>query len=194
LTSAPSSATVGIVPLLRSAVLVALLALLPAPACDKPDDLPRMKDELLASVNGYQARFDELKRRADAIEPRAHALPKDTAAASALHTLGLARTAIDQSLGQLSQVPQMVAAWLSSRDPRSLVQAWLSDQRRELDAVAIEATSELSAVESWTAMAEQRAEAPRPAAVPPPDPEPAPAAPASDDEAPETDASGAPVR
>jgi hypothetical protein len=193
LTRAPSSATVGIVLPLRSAVLLALLA---QPACDKPNDLPRMQDELLASVQGYRARFDELKRRADAIEPRAHALPQDTAAASALHTLGVARTAIDLSLGQLSQVPQMLPAWLGSKDARSLVQAWLSDKRFQLEAAALEATSELEAVESWTAVAAQRAEASRPAAEPP-DPGPGSTAPdtaATDDHAPETDGSGAPIR
>ncbi|HEX7836883.1 MAG TPA: hypothetical protein VF469_05440 [Kofleriaceae bacterium] len=173
---------------LRSAALLALIA---ASACDKPNDLPRMQDELLASVNGYHARFDELKRRADAIEPRTHALPQDTAAASALHTLGVARTAIDRSLGQLSQVPQMLPAWLAARDARSQLAAWLSDKRRELEAAVLETTSELEAVESWTAVAEQRAGAPQPAAAPPPEPEPTPE---TDDHAPEPDGSGAPVR
>lgn len=175
-------------PHLRLAVLLVLLG---APACDKPNDLPRMQDELLASVQEYQARFDELKRRADAIEPRTHALPQDTATASALHTLGLARTAIEQCLGQLSQVPQLLPAWLSSKDVRSPLQAWLSDQRHELEATAIEATSEIEAVESWTFVAEQRAEAPRSAAAPP---TPEPAAPEAGDHAPEADGSGAPIR
>ena len=179
-------------PHLRSAALLALIA---ASACDKPDDLPRMQDEITASVQAFSARFDALKRRADAIEPRTHALPQDTAAASALHALGVARTAIDQSLSHLQQVPAMLRAGRSSRDVRSLLQAWLSDERRQLEDSVIEATSALEAVESWTAGAEQRAGAPQPAAAPPPAPEPG--APPGEDPAPEAaepDRSGAPVR
>jgi len=185
LTNAPSSATVPTVPHLRSAVLAFVLA---ASACDKPNDLPRMQDELAASVKAYRARFDELKRRADAIEPRTHALPQDTAAASALHTLGVARTTIDQSLSHLQQVPTM----LNAKDARSLLQAWLDDKRHELEAGVIEAASEIEAVESWTAVAEQRAGAPQPAVAAPPDPEPTP--PMTDDHGPQTDGSGAPIR
>jgi hypothetical protein len=171
-------------------VLFAALAALAAPACDKPNDLPRMQDEVSVSVVGHRARFDELKRRADAIELRAHALPQDVAAASAMHTLGLARTVIDQDLAHLQQMPTMLSAWMNSSEARKLLQAWLDNRRRELGDDLVEATAELEAVESWTAVTEQRAGSPRPGAVP----EPPPAPPTTDDRPPQTDRTGAPIR
>ena len=192
MTNAPTSATVLTVRHLRSAALLALIA---ASACDKPNDLPRMQDELSASIQSYRARFEALEHRADAIEPRTHALPQDTAAASALHRLGVARATIDQSLRHLEQVPTMLPAWLSSTDARSHLQAWLDDERPKLEDSVVEATSEIEAVESWTAVAEQRAGAPQHAASSTPAAEPSPPTTrANDDPAPETDGSGAPIR
>lgn len=186
------------VPQLPRAVLFTALALaaLAAPACDKPNDLPRMQDEVSASVVDHRARFDALKRRAEAVDLRTRALPQDMAAAAALHTLGLARTAIDQDLAHLQQMPTMLSAWMSSSEARKLVRTWLDDRRRGLDDDLVEATAELEAVESWTAIAEQRAGSARPgAAAEPQEPqEPPPAPPATDDRPPPTDRTGAPIR
>jgi hypothetical protein len=165
-----------------------LFALLVASACDKPNDLPRMQDELLTSARAYRSRFDELKRRAEVLDPRTRALPQDAATASAQHTLGVARTTIEQNLAHLQQLPTMLPRWTASENSRGLLQAWLDEKRPELEAGVIEATAELAAVESAIAVAEQRAGEPQPAA-PPPQAEPMP-----EEREPQTDGSGAPIR
>lgn len=189
MTNAPYSATTLAVRPQRLVVVFALVAASLALACDRRNDLPRMQDELLTAAVSYRARFDDLKRRADAIDPRLRALPQDTGAAAAQHTLGLARTAIDQGLGHLQQLPTLLGAWVKSENPRELLRGWLDGKRRELEAGVTEASSELEAVESWTAGTEQRAGAPQPPAAAPPSAEPAP-----DDREPQADGSGAPIR
>ena len=82
-----------------------------------------------------------------------------------------------------------LGAWVKSENPRELLRGWLDGKRRELEAGVTEASSELEAVESWTAGTEQRAGAPQPPAAAPPSAEPAP-----DDREPQADGSGAPIR
>jgi hypothetical protein len=165
------------------------LALLAALACDRPNDQPRLQAELVATARDYDSRLDELKLRGEAIDRRRLALPHDTLnSAAAEHSLGHARTVIEDQRGYL----RTVRARLRDLRPGALAEtrALLDELRHRLDDGVTEATAELAAVESWVAIAEQQQ---RPGA-PPPEPPPEPARPAGADRARETDASGTPIR
>jgi hypothetical protein len=172
---------------LRSLVLLTAFAAL---ACNRPDDLPHKRDEVLAIARTYQGRFDELKQRADELDRRIRAIPAATLnSAAAQHTLALARTTVDQGRARLAQLPAMLEAWLQSGDSRN-VQRLFDGLRHQLDDNAIEASSGIAAVESWTALADHHLEAPQAPAAPVPEPMPEPT---TEDREP-ADGSGAPIR
>lgn len=162
-------------------------ALLVAPACDKPNDQPVLQDEVVATAGSYDSRLDELKHRADDVDRRRAALPRDTpSSAAAEHSLGQARTVIGDQRSYLQTVRTRLKA-IPSGAPGQ-VQALLDEMRQRVDDGLTEATADLEAVESWVAIAQQQQ---RPGAQPPPPPAPE-AVP--EDRAPDTDASGAPIR
>jgi len=141
-----------------------------------------MRDEVLATAARFDARFDELRHRAEAVELRRAALPHDTlASASADHSLGQARSVIEDERGYLTTA----RARLQKPSTRAELLRLLDEMRSRLEDGITEAGAELSAVESWVAIA-TRGGAPAPPAPPPPEP--------VDDRAPETDRSGAPIR
>jgi hypothetical protein len=146
--------------------LVVLLAGLLAAGCEKPNDLPRLHDEATATAKIFQHRLDELAHRASAIGPRVSALPSDlpdAARARQLHQQAL--TTIEERRRDLQQLPLGVQAGIKAGSPRDIMR--LIDRTREVQEMsATEATAELSAVESWVALAEQRQAAPRAAAAP----------------------------
>ena len=155
---------------LRGVVLVTLLALLVASVasgCEKPNDLPRLQDEAVATAKIYQRRLDELSHRAAVVGPRVAALPADAPDATrARQIYQQAVSTIDERRRELQQqLPLGVQAGMKSGNPDEL--ARLIDRTRESQGRAvIEATAGLSAVESWIAIAEQRQIAPRAAAAP----------------------------
>ncbi|HEX2686977.1 MAG TPA: hypothetical protein VHN14_10185, partial [Kofleriaceae bacterium] len=53
----------------RASVFVFLIALSAASGCEKTNDVPRLADEALVMAKSYQERFDDLARRAEAINP-----------------------------------------------------------------------------------------------------------------------------
>lgn len=165
---------------LRSALLFAGIA---AAGCDTPQDAPRAHDEAIAAAGEYDARLDDLKRRADELDRRRAALPHDTvSSASADHTLGQARSVLEDQRGYLRGVRTRLQKPGTSAEREALI----DELRRRLDDGITEASSEISAVESWVAIAERQRTA---VAL-----RPAPPEPATDDRAPETDRSGAPSR
>jgi hypothetical protein len=152
---------------LRGAVLVTLLALLVASGCEKPNDLPRLQDEAVATAKIYQQSLDELAHRAAVLGPRVAALPADAPdAARARQIYQQALSTIEERRRELQQqLPLGVQAGMKSGNPDEI--ARLIDRTREGQERAVtEATAELSAVESWIAIAEQRQIAPRAAAAP----------------------------
>ena len=153
----------------KSSCGVVLFALLVASGCEKPNDLPRLQDEAVATAKVYQQRLDELALRATALGPRVVALPSDmpdTTRARQLYQQAL--STIEAHRRELQQeLPLGVQAGMKSGNPLELIQ--LIDRIREnQEHGATEATAELSAVESWVAIAEQRQYAPRSAAAAPP--------------------------
>lgn len=158
---------------LRSLAL-ALALVLVAPGCDRPRDLPQKHDEVLARGRAYQDRFDDLKERADELDRRLRAMPPATPnIAATQHTLALARTQVDQSRARLARLPAALGSGIKTGNARE-VDDLLAGLRRQLDRNATEATSEIDAVESWTALVEHGLTAPQapPAATPDPMPEP----------------------
>ena len=175
--------------LVRFVALAALAWLAAAvPGCDKPNDQPLLQQEALATAGDYDRRLDQLQERADEVDRRFRALPGATLdSAPAEHRLGQAHAAIADRRGYLTAVRVRLAG-----KPGSVAElhALLDEMRARLDGGVREANDDLAAVESWIATAPLR---PRADAQPTPEP-PTPAAPGSDDGAPETDSSGAPIR
>jgi hypothetical protein len=156
------------------------------PGCDKPSDQPLLQQEALATAREYDHRLDELQERADQIERRLRALLGATLdSAPAEHRFSQARAAIGERRGYLTGVRARLGG-----APGSVAElhALLDEMRARLDGGVREAVDDLAAVESWIATAplRPRADAQRPTPEPP--------APGSDDGAPETDSSGAPIR
>jgi hypothetical protein len=149
-------------PLRVLVLLFVPLAGLLAVGCEKPNDLPRLQDEAVATAKIFQHRLDELSHRAAAIGPRVSALPSDlpdAARARRLHQQAL--STIEERRRDLQQLPLGVQAGMKAGSPDELVR--LIDRTRDAqERSATEATAELSAVESWVALAEQRQPAPPP--------------------------------
>lgn len=168
-----------------------LLALIAASGCEKANDVPRLKDEAMATMKDYQQRFDELAHRAEVIGQRGTALPPEALnSADAQRLYRQAQGRLEEYLRNLQQAPNLVEAGVKSGSPEQLHKLIASLHERFEDGV-VETTAQLSAVESWITAAEQRQRAPRVAPAPPA-PEPVP--PATGDAPPVPPGSAAPVQ
>jgi hypothetical protein len=175
-------------------VVLAGLGLAAAPGCDRPDDRPALQQEVLATAKEYDRRLDELAERADELDHRLASRPHDPPhatldRAAAEHHLARARSAIQDRRGYLTAVRARLGKPGSVPELHALV----DEMRARLGDGVVEATADLAAVEGWIAAAAQaeRGGAQPPAADPEP---PAPPESESEDAAPETDRSGAPIR
>jgi len=140
----------------RAVVSVPVLVLLAVSGCERTNDLPRLQDEVLATQTRYQARTDELVQRANAVAQRFAALPRDLPDTMvAQRTFLQARAALDRTRMRLRQVPQQVQAGVKAGKTEELDKL-IGSLHQELDAAMREATGELSAIESWVAIVEQR--------------------------------------
>jgi hypothetical protein len=177
--------------LYRLALLAALVS--GAAACDRPNDLPHKRDAVLATALRYQARFEELKHRAEKLSERDRVLPPDTPNLAAnQHRLGDALATIDQSQTYLQRVPSMLEGWMKAGNAREL-QKLLDAMRERLEDGVMTTISDLSAVESWTGLVEQGTLRDQPVPQPMPEaPNEAPGEPGDDREP--AGGSGAPVR
>ena len=132
------------------ATVVTLGMIVTLGACETPPDEPRIRDEALALAARFDARFDDLRHRAEAVEQRRAALPHDTlASASADHDLGQARTVIEDHRSYL----KTVRVRLQKPSTRAELRRLLDEMRSRLEDGVTEATADLSAVESWVAIA-----------------------------------------
>jgi alkanesulfonate monooxygenase SsuD/methylene tetrahydromethanopterin reductase-like flavin-dependent oxidoreductase (luciferase family) len=172
----------------RAFVCFPLLALIAVFGCEKANDVPRLKDEAMATAKNYQQRFDELAHRAEALSQRGSALPPDTLnSANAQRIYRQAQSRLEDYRRSLQQAPTSVEAGVKSGNPEELHKLIASLHERFGDGV-VETTAQLSAVESWIATAEHRQPAPR---VAPAQPAPEPV---TDDASPVSPGSAAPVR
>jgi hypothetical protein len=147
---------------LRGCLLVALLV---ASGCEKPNDLPRLQDEAVATAKIFQHRVDELSHRAAALGPRIGALTPDVpGAATARGLYQQAVATIEARRRDLQQqLPTGLAAGMKNGNPEELVQL-IDRLKATQERSAIETDSALSAVESWLAISDRHA--PRAAAAP----------------------------
>jgi hypothetical protein len=144
------------VPHLRLAfAALALAASAGLMACDRPDDLPHKRDEVLATARRYDARFEELKHRAEKLTERDRALPPSTPNLAAnQHRVGEALTAIEQNRSYLQKVPSDLEGWTKAGNARDL-QKLLDALRERMDDGVRSMILDLSEVESWTGLVEQ---------------------------------------
>lgn len=153
---------------LRRAVITTLLALTAVAGCDKTTDVPRLKDEAQATAKEFLHRIDELAQRADALGKRARALPPSSlSSADAQRAYRHAQGALGQFRTRLAQALKDVDAAVTANDADKLFEL-IDGQREQVEHGLIEVTSDLAAVESWVALAEQQPAA----AAPPADPAP----------------------
>jgi len=141
----------------RAFVLFPLLALIAASGCEKTNDVPRLRDEVLATIKNYQQRVDELQHRADEIARRANTLPPD-----ALNSADAQRV-FRKALGKLAEARRDLQQTQSSAtsNRREELDKLMDSLRERLEDEVVETTSELAAVESWVATVELRQGAPR---------------------------------
>lgn len=165
-----------------------LLAWIAASGCGKTNDVPRLKDEALATARAYQQRFDELAHRAEVIGRRGNTLPPDTLnSADAQRVYRQAQGKLEEYRRNLQQAPALVEAGVksgSSEALHKLIDSW----HERFEGGVIETTSELAAVEGWISSAEQRQGAARIAPAPPA------SEPVTGDAAPAAPGSAAPIR
>jgi uncharacterized coiled-coil DUF342 family protein len=162
----------------RALVFFLLLALTAASGCEKTNDVPRLRDEVLATTQEYQQRVDELQHRADEIAQRANTLPRD-----ALNSADAQRV-FRQALGKLAESRRSLQEThnAATADSMEALEKLMDSLRERLEDQVVETTSALAAVESWIATVEQRQGAPR---TPPA---------AADDVAPVSPGSAEPIR
>jgi hypothetical protein len=130
-----------------------LVVLIAVAACGKANDIPAMRAETDGMLKNYQARFDDLNRRADAIMQRGNAIgvtSPDAANASRLFAM---------SKGKLETLRADVAAAAteSAKIKNKLELQKLVDRtEKNLETGYIEINADFDAVESWITQAEQR--------------------------------------
>lgn len=148
---------------LSSLSLVALLAAPVLGGCAQPNDVPHMQEEALAAKTRYQERVDELVRRAQAAGQRLGALPRDVAdAVTVRRVFQQARASLERARNDLRQVDSKVDA--GAKTGKAELEKVVAALHERLDSAIFEATSQVGAIESWVAIAEQRRnEPPRPA-------------------------------
>jgi len=151
---------------LRSLVALPLLAVLAAAGCEKTNDVPRMQDDAQAVAKTYQDEIDDLARRAQATGRRIGALPPEALSNSAVqHTFQEAAGILTRTRNDLRQIPVRIRA---GTDPEEL-QKLIADLHEKIGDSVREATSDVSAIESWVAVVEQQRKAgtlPAPAPAP----------------------------
>jgi hypothetical protein len=154
----------------RAVVFLPMFALLAVSGCEKVNDLPRLQEEALATQVSYQARADELVLRANAVAQRFAALPRDPVNTPpdnmvAQRTFLQARAVLERTRLTLRQVPKQVEDKVKTGKTEELGKL-VGSLHGELELSLREANSELSAIESWVALAEQRKSAAPSAAAP----------------------------
>jgi hypothetical protein len=137
---------------LRFVVILTLVAALAG--CEKNYDLPRLQDEALATAKAYQVRLDELAHRAEVLRERARPRPEVISVGVPAQVFRHAVSVIEEYRRTLQQVPGGVQQDVATGDPKRLHKR-IDGLRERFEHAVIEATSELDAVESALALAEQ---------------------------------------
>lgn len=152
--------------LVKSHIFVLALGLA---ACGKANDIPAMKAETEGMMKNYDARFEDLNRRAEAIMVRGNAIgvtspDAQTASrlfATAKNKLDSFRNDIKSSSGELAKVKTQLE-----------LQKYIDRSEAKFEPGYIEINADFDSVESWITLAEQRpaqvSQRETPAVPPPP--------------------------
>jgi hypothetical protein len=166
--------------MLRALLVFPLLASIAASGCEETNDVVRLQDEALVMAKAYQQRFDELAHRADAIDPQT------LSTAEVQRVYQHARSTLGRYRNEVRQAPIQAQTGARNGNPDEL-RKLIASLRERFEEGVIDATSGLTAVESWLGVAEQRQMTPRAPA------EPLATEPATEDPAPEAPGSDAPI-
>lgn len=131
-------------------ILVVLIALA---ACGKANDLPAMRAETEGMLKNYQARFDDLNRRGDAIMQRGNAIGVTSPdAANASRLFAMAKGKLETLRADVVNVATESAKIKDKLELQKLVDR----TTKNLQTGWIEINADFDAVESWISQAEQR--------------------------------------
>ncbi len=139
------------------ASLIALsLALVLSGGCGKTSDLPHLQEETAGMVTSYAARFDDLRRRGEAIMERGNSLGVSQAEAQVpLQIFGAAMNRLDALRTRATTATTEIKS-LAAKGDRLALQKLGDSLRTELRSGFTEINADLDAVESWISIAEQR--------------------------------------
>lgn len=141
-------------------------------ACGKANDIPAMKTETEGMLRNYQARFEDLSRRADAIMQRGNAIGVTTPdAANASRLFATAKGKLEMLKADVAAAPGELA---NLKDKLEL-RRYIDRAEHKLETGYLEINADFDAVESWISIAEARPAqvSSRQPVVPPPPTEPA---------------------
>jgi hypothetical protein len=149
---------------LRSAVFFTLLAALAVTGCEKTNDMPRLQEEATATAASYKERIEELIQRGQTLTKRYSELPRDLPdTMNAQRTFLHARGALERAGMSLRQAGKRIQTAVDTGKSDEIARV-ITAMHDELDTAIRETTTELSAVDSWISITEQRRTSPTTAA------------------------------
>jgi hypothetical protein len=141
---------------LRSAVFLSLLAVLAVTGCEKTNDMPRLQEEATATAASYKERIEELIQRGQALSKRYAELPRDLPdTMNVQRTFLHARGALERAGISLRQAGKRIQGAVDTGKSDEIAHV-ITAMHDDLDASIRETTTELSAVDSWLSITEQR--------------------------------------
>jgi hypothetical protein len=169
--------------MLRIAILLSLLVMLPLAGCEKTSDVGAMQEEMTSIAATYKARFDGLGTRFRSLDERSRKLqPAMVANAPDLNVLKKVAAETNNKLGEMrglaQNVPAQIATATKAENPRAEMIRLLGDNTRKFSDGELEVNANLDRVEGWIAYLELRPSTPPAAPPPPPTPPPTPEEPA----------------
>lgn len=155
----------------RALALALGVALLAALGCGRPSDVPHLEAEIQVTTKAYEARFDELARRAEAIRERGTRLAAGTlnsAEAQRLYTRAFA--VIRDQRNNLHQVADKAQdaykVGVTEAGRKLELRRLLAGLHQTFERADAEATATLGMIEAWLSESEQRPGAPPRAPAP----------------------------
>ena len=123
-------------------------------ACGRANDIPAMKEEAEGLVKTYGARFDELARRAEAIDTRGRSISVTTTdERNSSQVYATAKGKLAQLRGTIANAKSEIE---SATKDKLAMRRVLDRLEKDLEEGFIEVNADFDAVEAWLTLAEQR--------------------------------------
>ena len=155
--------------------LLVVLTALSLAACGKANDIPAIKAEAEGMMKNYQARLDDLNRRADSIMQRGNAIGvTNPDAQNASRMFAQAKGKLEQLRGNVGNS----AAEMGKLKDKLELSRYFDRMSRELATGTMEINADFDTVEAWITLAEAKptqVSSRQPAVPPPPAPDSPPA-------------------